>query len=115
MFLSEKQFAWLADLFLIGWESILMVFFAPISIKLPFTPILLFFALYLYSAERMILGNKRESLEVLSYLLQGVMCLSVFAMRNSGLLHLKDSRNDYLIGHIVAAPPGKLDMKIPWQ
>lgn len=100
--ISQKQSFWLKDLFLIGIGSVLIALCAPISIILPFTPVPLALAPHLCLAFGVILGSKRGALAVLAYLLQGVMGLPVFALGDSGLLHLLGPRGGYLLGYVAA-------------
>jgi biotin transport system substrate-specific component len=100
--ISQKQSSWLQDLFLIGMGSVLISLCAPISIKLPFTPVPLALAPHLCLALSAMLGSKRGALAVLAYLLQGVMGLPVFALGASGLLHLLGPRGGYLLGYVAA-------------
>lgn len=101
--ISSKQSSWLKDLFLIGMGSVLIALCAPISIKLPFNPVPLALAPHLCLALGVILGSKRGALAVLAYLLQGAMGLPVFALGDSGLLHLLGPRGGYLLGYAAAA------------
>jgi biotin transporter BioY len=54
--ISQKQSSWLQDLFLIGIGSVLISLCAPISIKLPFTPVPLALAPHLCLALGVMLG-----------------------------------------------------------
>ena len=101
--LSQKQSSWLKNLALIGMGSVLIALCAPISIKFPFTPVPIALAGHLCLALGVILGRNRGALAVLAFLLQGVIGLPVFALGDSGLLHLLGPRGGYLIGYAAAA------------
>lgn len=100
---SKKQSSWLKDLFLIGMGSVLMALCAPISIKLPFTPVPIALAPHLCLALGAILGSRRGALAILAYLFQGAMGLPVFALGDAGFLHLLGPRGGYLLGYAAAA------------
>lgn len=100
--ISQKQSSWLQDFFLIGMGSILISLCAPISIKLPFTPVPLALAPHVCLALGVIIGSKRGAVAVLAYLLQGVTGLPVFALGASGSLHLLGPSGGYLLGYVAA-------------
>jgi biotin transport system substrate-specific component len=100
---SQKQTSWMEDLILIGMGSILIALCAPISIKLPFSPVPIALAPHLSLALGAVLGRHRGALSVLAYLLQGAMGLPVFALGDSGILHLLGPRGGYLLGYAAAA------------
>lgn len=101
--LFSKQSSWLKDLFLIGIGSILMAFCAPISLKLPFTPVPIALAPQLALALGVLLGRNRGALAVFAYLLQGAVGFPVFACGNSGVLHLMGPCGGYLFGYVAGA------------
>jgi biotin transport system substrate-specific component len=101
--ISQRQSSWMKDLSLIAIGSILLALCAPLSIKLPFTPVPIALAPQLCLALGAILGRNRGSLAVLGFLLQGAMGLPVFALGTSGLLHFVGPTGGYLFGYVAAA------------
>lgn len=101
--ISQKQSSWLKDLLVVGMASILIALCAPLSIKLPFTPVPFALAPQLCLAIGAVLGSRRGALAVLAYLFQGAMGLPVFALGTSGLLPLLGPRGGYLLGYVAAA------------
>lgn len=99
---AYKPFSWLRDLTLIIFGSILIAFCAPLSFKLPFTPIPIAFAPHLCLALGAALGKNRGALAVLTYLFQGAVGFPVFALGASGFLHLLGPRGGYLFGYVAA-------------
>jgi biotin transport system substrate-specific component len=100
---SQKEYSWLKDFTLIFIGSILIALCSPLSIKLPFTPVPLSLANHVCLALAMVLGPKRGFLAVVTYLFQGMIGLPVFALGDSGLLHLLGPRGGYLWGFAAAA------------
>lgn len=101
--ISKKQFSWLKDLFLVGAGSVLLAICAPLSIKLPFTPVPLVLTAHLAIFLGAVLGRYRGTLAVLVYLFQGAVGLPVFALGNAGWWHLLGPRGGYLLGYAAAA------------
>jgi biotin transport system substrate-specific component len=101
--LSQKRSSFWEDLLLVCLGSFLIVLCAPLSIKLPFTPIPIVLTSHLCLALGALLGSRRGALAVLTYLFQGAMGLPVFALGASGWLHLLGPRGGYLLGWVAAA------------
>lgn len=100
--LSHKQSSFIKECLLIAVGSVLISLSALVSIKLPFTPVPIALAPHLCLAMGALLGSKRGAIIVLAYLLQGISGLPVFALGDSGLLHLFGPRGGYLIGYVAA-------------
>jgi len=101
--LSQKESSWLKDLFLIVIGSILIALCAPLSIKLPFSPVPLALAPQLCLALGATLGKRRAALAVIAYLVQGMMGLPVFAGGGFGVAYLLGPTGGYLIGYVAGA------------
>lgn len=99
----SRSSSWLKDLCVVLAGSILISLAAPISIKLPFTPVPLALAPHLCLAVGLILGKNRAALAVLTYLFQGAIGLPVFALGSAGIIHLLGPSGGYLIGYVAAA------------
>lgn len=93
----------LKDFFIVLLGSVLLACAAPLSIKLPFTPVPLALAPHFCLLLGVTLGSKRAALAVLAYLAQGIAGLPVFALGASGFLHLLGPRGGYLLGCVLAA------------
>ena len=100
---SQMRSSWLKNGVLIGLGSILLALCAPISIKLPFTPVPIALAPHICLVLGALLGRNRAALSVLAYLFQGAIGLPVFAMGDSGLLCLMGPKGGYLLGYVAAA------------
>lgn len=95
--------SWLREVLMILGASIIIALFAPISIPLPFTPVPIATQLHVILLLSCLLGAKRASLAVLTYLFQGVIGLPVFAGGLSGILVLAGPTGGYLLGYLAAA------------
>lgn len=100
--LDSVHTKWVADAFVILLGSCLIALAAPVSIRLPFSPVALSLAPHICLALGALLGKERGSLAVLAYLFQGGMGLPVFALGNSGWLYLMGPTGGYLLGYLVA-------------
>jgi biotin transport system substrate-specific component len=100
---SAVRSSWLKDLALIGMGSILIVLCAPLSIKLPFTPVPIALTPHVCLALGAVLGRTRGALAVLTYLLQGALGFPVFALGASGLAYACGPLGGYLLGYAAAA------------
>jgi len=101
--LSIKQASWLRDLFLIGMGSVLLALCAPLSFKIPFTPVPIALAPHLAIFLGATLGARRGTFAVLVYLAQGAIGLPVFALGKAGWWHLLGTSGGYLFGYAAAA------------
>ncbi len=99
--LSSKN--WLQDLFTVIGASVLIALFAPLSFKLPFSPVPIATQLHCVLFLAAVLGSKRASFAVLAYLFYGALGLPVFATGGSGLAWLCGPTGGYLFGYLFAA------------
>ena len=98
----EKTQALLYDILLIFGGSLFIALFAHMKFLLPFSRVPVTgqtFAVLIIGA---LLGAKRGSLTVLTYITEGLVGLPVFAM-GSGLVVLRGFTGGYIIGFIFAA------------
>lgn len=91
------------DFFLVAMGALLMTLSAPLSFKLPFTPIPVAVAPHMALLLGFTLGPKRGSLAVLGYLFEGILGMPVFALGASGIMHLLGPRGGYLMGYLLGA------------
>ncbi len=99
--LTFQSSSWIKNLLLILMGSLLIALLAPLSIRLPFTPVPFALGAHLCLGVGALLGPRRGSLAVLFYLFQGAIGLPVFACGDSGFLHLLGPRGGYLLGYVV--------------
>lgn len=95
--------SWLKEGAVILGASVIIALFAPVSIPLPFTPVPLATQAHVILLLSCILGAKRASLAVLTFLFQGVIGFPVFAGGAAGILAFAGPRGGYLLGYLVAA------------
>jgi biotin transport system substrate-specific component len=100
---TGEQSKGLHNLMLILGASIIIGLFAPVSIRLPFSPVPIAFQGHVVLFLAALLGSKRGALAVLALLFQGAVGLPVFAGAKTGLLHLAGPTGGYLVGYVVAA------------
>lgn len=100
--LDSVHTKWLANALVILIGSCLIALAAPVSIRLPFSPVAFSLAPHICLALGAILGKERGSLAVLAYLFQGGMGLPVFALGNAGWLYFVGPTGGYLLGYLVA-------------
>lgn len=100
---AVKDRFWLKEITVILLASFIIALFAPIAIRLPFTPVPIGTQGHVVLLIGALLGSRRGSLAVLTYLLQGAMGLPIFASGNSGLLYLAGPTGGYLLGYVAAA------------
>lgn len=98
----EKPSSLIQDTLWVILGSILLSLCGPLAIPLPFTPVPLALAPQVCLALGAVLGKRRGSLAVLTYLAQGAMGLPVFAAGGFGLLHLLGPKGGYLLGYLAA-------------
>ncbi len=92
-----------ADWALVLAASLFIGLMAQVSVPLPFTPVPITgqtFAVLLVGAA---LGARRGSLAVLTYLVEGLAGMPVFAGGTGGLAHLLGPTGGYLLGFVAAA------------
>ena len=100
---TTEDRSWLKQAAVILGASIIIALFAPISIRLPFTPVPIATQLHVILLLSCFLGSKRASMAVLTYLFQGAIGLPVFAGGKAGILVLAGPTGGYLLGYVVAA------------
>lgn len=99
----QQERTWISDITVSFLASVLIAIAAPISLKLPFTPVPLTLQVHLILFLAATLGSKRGAMMVLFYLMQGIMGFPVFAAGASGLATVLGPRGGYLMGYLVAA------------
>jgi len=100
---TVRRSAWLYDAALVLAGSLLIALSAQVAILLPFSPVPVTgqtLAVLLVGA---LLGSRRGSLAVLTYVLQGLAGLPVFAGGAFGLARLLGPTGGYLVGFVAAA------------
>lgn len=100
---SLRRYALLYDTLLVIGGSLLIALAAQVAIPLPFSPVPLTgqtLAVLLVGA---LLGSRRGSLAVITYLAEGFVGLPVFAGGAAGLARLAGPTGGYLIGFVLAA------------
>lgn len=83
--------------------SIIIALFAPISVRLPFTPIPIATQGHVILLLALFMGSRRATMAVLTYLAQGAIGLPVFSGGHCGLLWLAGPTGGYLLGYVAAA------------
>jgi biotin transport system substrate-specific component len=94
---------WFKEALVILGASIIIALFAPISIRLPFSPVPIATQAHVVLFLACFLGSKRASLAVLTYLFQGAIGFPVFAGGAAGIMVLAGPRGGYLLGYLAAA------------
>jgi biotin transport system substrate-specific component len=100
---ARWRYAWLYDAILVVSGSLLVAISARLAIPLPFSPVPITgqtFAVLLVGA---LLGSKRGSLAMLTYLAEGLAGLPVFAGGTAGLAILVGPTGGYVVGFVGAA------------
>lgn len=95
--------SWLKEALIVFGASILIALFAPLSFKLPFSPVPIATQLHVILFLAVLLGSKRSTAAVASYLAYGAMGLPVFAAGGAGLVSLVGPTGGYLFGYLIAA------------
>lgn len=83
--------------------SVLIAIAAPLSLKLPFTPVPITLQLQMVLFLAALMGSRRGPMMVLFFLMQGAMGFPVFAAGASGIANLVGPRGGYLMGYLVAS------------
>jgi biotin transport system substrate-specific component len=94
---------WAADLAVGVFASVFIGITSWIALPLPFTPIPIAFQVNFLLFLSAILGARRATIMVGSFLFQGVMGLPVFATGKGTILTLLGPTGGYLIGYLFAA------------
>jgi biotin transport system substrate-specific component len=95
--------SWLKEATVILGASIIIALFAPISFRLPFTPVPVGTQAHVILLLSCLLGSKRAVMAVMTFLFQGAVGLPVFAGGTGGILILAGTTGGYLVGYLVAA------------
>lgn len=95
--------SWFKEAAVILGASIIIALFAPISIRLPFTPVPIAVQAQVILLLSCLLGSKRAAMAVLTYLFQGAIGLPVFAGGSAGIFVLAGPTGGYLVGYVLAA------------
>lgn len=100
---TTQDRSWFKEAAVILGTSIIIALFAPISIRLPFSPVPIATQMQVILLLSCFLGGKRAALAVLTFLFQGLIGLPVFAGGSAGVLVLAGPKGGYLVGYVVAA------------
>jgi biotin transport system substrate-specific component len=100
---TAQDRSWLKEVAVILGASIIIALFAPISIRLPFTPVPIATQAHVILLLSCFLGSKRAALAVLTFLFQGAVGLPVFAGGSAGIFCLAGPSGGYLLGYVAAA------------
>ncbi len=100
---TADERSWLKEAAVVLGASIIIALFAPVSIRLPFSPIAIAVQAHVVLLLSCLLGSKRASLAVMTYLFQGAIGLPVFACGGAGIAYLAGPSGGYLLGYLAAA------------
>ncbi len=100
---SARNHALLYDAALVLAGSLLVALFAQIAIPLPFSPVPVTGQTFAVLLTGVLLGSRRGSLALLTYLAEGAMGLPVLAGGAAGLARLTGPTGGYLVGFVAAA------------
>ncbi len=100
---TARSHAFLYDVVLVLSGSLFIALSAQFAIPLPFSPVPVTGQTLAVLMVGVLLGSRRGSLSVLTYLLQGALGLPVFAGGVAGLARLTGPTGGYLIGFVAAA------------
>ncbi|HUV40516.1 MAG TPA: biotin transporter BioY [Sedimentisphaerales bacterium] len=98
-----RKFASYYDLTLIVGGSVVIALSARMAVMLPFSPVPVTGQTFAVLMAGALLGSRRGSLAVITYIAQGVAGLPVFALGRAGPAVLLGPTGGYLIGFIAAA------------
>jgi len=98
-----KRYALYYDIALILSGALIIALSAQIAIPLPFSPVPITGQTFSVLLTGALLGSKRGSLAVITYLAEGAIGFPVFAGGKAGILNFLGPTGGYLIGFIVAA------------
>jgi biotin transport system substrate-specific component len=101
--LTKENRSWMQDAAIVVGASIIIGLFAPVAIRLPFSPVPIAMQNNVILFLAVLLGSKRATLAVLAFIAQGAMGLPVFAGGNGGILHLVGPTGGYIFGYIASA------------
>lgn len=100
---STRRYALLYDATLVIAGSLLVALLAQFAVPLPFSPVPVTGQTLAVLMVGMLLGSRRGSLALLTYLAEGAMGLPVLAGGAAGLARLTGPTGGYLIGFVAAA------------
>jgi biotin transport system substrate-specific component len=100
---SAKKYALPYDIVLVMSGSLFIALGARIAVPLPFSPVPVTGQTLAVLLIGMLLGSRRGSLCLLTYLAEGLAGLPVFAGGTAGLARLLGPTGGYLVGFIAAA------------
>lgn len=100
---STRRYALLYDATLVVAGSLLVALLAQFAVPLPFSPVPVTGQTLAVLMVGMLLGSRRGSLALLTYLAEGAVGLPVLAGGAAGLARLTGPTGGYLIGFVAAA------------
>jgi len=100
---TEKVNARMYDIGLVIGGSILVALCAQVSFHIPFNPVPITGQTFGVLLVGVLLGSKRGSLAILTYLAEGSVGLPFFAGGSSGFPYLVGPTGGYLLGFVLAA------------
>lgn len=100
---ATRRYALLYDATLVVAGSLLVALLAQFAVPLPFSPVPVTGQTLAVLMVGMLLGSRRGSLALLTYLAEGTMGLPVLAGGAAGLARLTGPTGGYLIGFVAAA------------
>jgi biotin transport system substrate-specific component len=100
---SVKKYALLYDIVLVIGGSLFVALGAQVAVHLPFSPVPITGQTLAVLLVGMLLGSRRGSLSLLTYLAEGLAGLPVFAGGTAGLARLLGPTGGYLVGFVAAA------------
>jgi biotin transport system substrate-specific component len=100
---STRRYALLYDATLVIAGSLLVALLAQFAVPLPFSPVPVTGQTLAVLMVGVLLGSRRGSLALLTYLAEGAMGLPVLAGGAAGLARLTGPTGGYLIGFVAAA------------
>jgi biotin transport system substrate-specific component len=100
---SVKKYALLYDIVLVVGGSLFIALSAQVAIHLPFSPVPVTGQTLAVLLVGMLLGSRRGSLSLLTYLVEGLAGLPVFAGGTAGFARLLGPTGGYLVGFVAAA------------
>lgn len=100
---SLVQIQFLRQILIVFGASLLLALCAPISFRLPFSPIPLAISAQVLIGLSVILGSQRATFATLLYLSYGLMGFPVFAGGNSGITYFFGPTGGFLVGFVITA------------
>jgi biotin transport system substrate-specific component len=100
---TAKREALVYDLILVIGASIVLAISAQIAIPVPFSPVPITMQTLAVLLTGALLGPQLGTMAVITYLLEGIIGLPVFANAHAGLVTLMGPTGGYLLGFVPAA------------